>query len=113
MKVRGKMKSIGFILNITNRRRLLLILTNSYKLALKFTYKPIMMNKKQYYRITNTKYTYLDIDFFICLCSYKEDDIYFIISSNAMPRYTLLLSLYSTPDQSKYAQFKEAWHLLN
>ena len=113
MKVRKKMKSMGFIFNITNRGRLLLILTNSYKLALKITYKPIRMNKKQYFRITNTKYTYVDIDFFICLCSNKEDDIYFIIPSNAMPKYTLLLSPHSTPGQSKYARFKEAWHLLN
>lgn len=112
LRVSEKMKSLGLESNIADRGRLQMIFTNGYKLALRATSTPVMLGKKQYFRINNAKCTHTDFDFFICLCKNKKDDTHFIIPSNAMPRSVVSLLPQAGPDQSKYAQFKEAWHLL-
>jgi len=112
IKVSEKLKSMGLVSDIMNKGRSYMILTNGYKVALRATFKPVMINKKEYFRINNARRTNTDFDFFICLCRNKKEDIHFIIPCNVMPRSTVSLLPQATPDQSKYAQFKEAWHLL-
>ena len=112
IKVSEKLKSMGLVSDIMNKGRSYMILTNGYKVALRATFKPVMINKKEYFRINNARRTNTDFDFFTCLCRNRKEDIHFIIPSNVMPRSTVSLLPQATPDQSKYAQFKEAWHLL-
>lgn len=111
-KIAEKMKSLGLVCNIANRGRSHIILTNGYKLAFRTTSRPVMIRKKQYLRINNLRWTDTDADFLICLCRTQKEDVHFIIPSNVVPRSTLSLLPHATPDQSKYAQFKEAWHLI-
>lgn len=112
MKIAKKMKSLGLVYNIAKKGRSHIILTNGYKLAFRTTSRPVMIRKKQYLRINNLKRTDKDADFLICLCRTDRENIHFIIPSSVVPRSTLSLLPHATPDQSKYAQFKEAWHLL-
>jgi hypothetical protein len=112
MNVGEKMKSIGLPYKIINKGNAYTILSNGYKLGLRISSKPTIIGKKRYYRINNAMRANGPMDFFVCICRNRSKDTHFIIPSNAMPKALIALSPESTPNQSKYAQFKEAWHLL-
>lgn len=112
LKVSEKMKSMRLNPNIENNGHSYMILNNGYKLDLRISSTPIQIGEKQYFRINISKCANSDFDFFICLCRNKKEDTYFIIPSNEMPGSNVLLSPQSTPGQSKYARFIEAWPLL-
>ena len=112
MKVRKKMKSLGLDATVMIKGRSYIILNNGYKLALRATSKPVKIGKKQYFKINNEKCTNGYFDFFICLCRNQKEDIHYVIPSNVMPRSSVSLLTQTSPNQSKYAQFEEAWHLL-
>jgi hypothetical protein len=112
IKLGEKIKYMGVTYNIPNRGRSNMILTNGYRLGLRSSSKPILIRKIQYFRFNNGTRTNEDFDFFICFCRTKKGDVYFIIPSSVMPRTVVYLLPEGTPKQSKYAQFKEAWHLL-
>lgn len=107
-----KIKSMGLLSDGEERESLTMTLNNGYKLTIRATSTPVTIGKKQYYRINNSKCAVRDYDFFICLCKYYSEDIHFIIPSEIMPRSVLTLLPSAGPNQSKYAQFKEAWNLL-
>ncbi|KPK14554.1 MAG: hypothetical protein AMK69_28380 [Nitrospira bacterium SG8_3] len=111
-EVRKKIESMGLLPDGEKKEGLSMTLNNGYKLAIRATSTPVPIGKKQYYRINNSKCTVRDFDFFICLCKSDNEDIHFIIPSEIMPRAILTLLPHAGPDQSKYAQFKEAWNLL-
>jgi hypothetical protein len=112
IKVGEKIESMGVTYNIPYRGRANIILANGYRLGLRSSSKPILIRQKHYFRFNNGTRTDEDFDFFICLCRAKKGDVYFIIPSSVMPRIVVYLLPEGTPKQSKYAQFKEAWHLL-
>lgn len=112
IRVAEKIKSMGHIAYITNRGRTYMISTNGYKLCVRYASAPVRLGKKQYFRITTPKRTNADFDFLICLCRNGKDNTYFIIPSDFMPRSIVTLLPQATPDQSKYARFRDAWHLL-
>lgn len=112
-EVRKKIKAMGLLSDGEERESLCMTLNNGYKLAIRATSTPVLIGKKRYYRINNSKCTVRDFDFFICLCKYYKEDIHFIIPSDIMPRSVLTLLPNAGPDQSKYARFKEAWNLLH
>ncbi len=113
MKVGEKMKSLGLPYNITYKGNSYTIFTNGYKLGLRISSTPTLINKKKYFRINNTKRANEHIDFIVCVCRKGAKDTHFIIPSTAMPKALVSLMPEATPEQSKYAQFKEAWHLLD
>lgn len=110
--VRKKIKSMGLLLDRDERDGLYMTLKNGYKLAIRATSTPVLIGKRPYYRINNSKCTVRDFDFFICLCKHHREDVHFIIPSDIMPESVITLLPTAGPDQSKYAQFKEAWNLL-
>ena len=112
IKVGEKIKYMGVTYNIPDRGRSNMILANGYRLGLRTSSKPILIRKMQYFRFNNGARTNEDFDFFVCLCRAKKGDVYFIIPSSVMPRTVVYLLSEGTPTQSKYAHFKEAWHLL-
>ncbi|MFH1349913.1 MAG: hypothetical protein ABII26_03160 [Pseudomonadota bacterium] len=112
MEISGKMKSIGIPCNITTKGSSYMITTNGYKLGVRKSTKPVMIGRKSYFRINNETWDNNDFDFFICLCKSRGRDTHFIIPANIMPRSIVSLIPDATPDQSKYAQFKEAWNLI-
>ena len=112
MKVTEKVKSMGLVSDITNRKRAFMTLNNGFKLAVRATSTPVNIGGNQYFRINNAKCTNRDLDFFVCLCKNKREDIHFIIPSSAMPQSVVTLLPQAAPDQSKYSRFKEAWSLL-
>ncbi len=113
MKVEEKMKSLRLPFNVTYKGNSYIIFTNGYKLGFRISSKPTLINKKEYFRINNTMRANEEMDFVICLCRKRAKDIHFIIPSTAMPKALVSLLPEANPEQSKYAQYKEAWHLLN
>lgn len=112
MKIEEKMKALGLLYTITNKGNSYTILTNGYKLGFRISSTPTFINKKAYFRINNATRPNEHKDFFICLCRKGAEDTHFIIPSAAMPKALVSLMPEATPEQSKYAQYKEAWHLL-
>lgn len=112
MKIEEKMKSLGLPYNIINKGNSYTILTNGYILGFRISTTPTLINKKAYFRINNATRPNEQKDFIICLCRKRAEDIHFIIPANVMPKALISLLPDATPEQSKYAQFKEAWHLL-
>ena len=111
-EVKEKIKSMGLLPDRDEIDGLNMTLNNGYKLAIRATSTPVMIGKRPYYRINNSKCTTQDFDFFICLCKRQREDVHFIIPSDFMPRSVITLLPGAGPDQSKYARFKEAWNLL-
>ena len=108
-----RLRSIGIMCDISAETPKHVLLDNGYKVILKFSSKSTKLGKKQYFKINYAKSPDTDCDFFVCLCGDSEERTHYIIPRNTMPKSTLSLSPQSGPDESKYAQFKEAWHLLS
>lgn len=113
LMVSEKMKSMRLDATIVGNGHSYIVLNNGYKLDFRVSSTPIIIGKRLYFRINISKCTNSDFDFFICLCRNETEDTYFIIPSNEMPESNVLLTPKCSPDQSKYARFLEAWHLLN
>ena len=112
MKISKKMSSMGIPFRMLNAGRSPVILNNGYKLQLRMSSTPLKAGKNQYFRINVAKTDNHDFDFFICVCCMKQGDTHFIIPSDVMPKTSITLLPQATPEQSKYARFKESWHLL-
>lgn len=112
MKVGEKMKSMGLPYRVTSRGRSHVVFTNGYRLGFRVSSKPTMIGKKAYFRINNATRDKENYDFLICLCAKEKEDVHFIIPSEVLPKALVSLLPEATRDQSKYAKFKEAWHLL-
>ena len=107
------MESLGLTLHLRIQKHSYEILTNNYKLLLRYASTPLMIGKKQYFRITNTTGASPDFDFIICVCRNNGESIHYIIPRHAMPKYRVYLLPDAGPGKSKYTRFKEAWHLLS
>ena len=113
LKVRDKMMFLGFHPEIETRGRASRILVNGYRLGLKFSGSPRMIGKNHYFHINQKNYFRKErCDFFICLLKRECDETHFIIPQAAMPKCSIVLSPQFDKANSKYSQFKEAWHLL-
>jgi AraC-like DNA-binding protein len=113
MKVGEKMKSLGLPYKIANNGNSYTISTNGYKLGFSISSTPTLINNREYFRINNGIRAKEEVDFVVCVCRRGAKDTYFIIPSTAMPKALISLMPEATNGQSKYAQFKEAWHLLD
>ena len=111
-KVGAKMKSLGLPYNISYRGNSYTIFTNGYKLGFRISSTPTLINQREYFRINNTTHAEEQIDFIICVCRRGAKDTHYIIPSTAMPKALVSLMPEATPQQSKYAKYREAWHLL-
>ena len=112
IKIKEKMEPMGLSLHLIIRKHSYEILTNDYKLLLRYALTTVTIGKKQYFHIT-TGAGHSDIDFIICFCRNNGEGIHYVIPRHAMPKYGVYLSPESGQSESKYARFKEAWHLLN
>jgi len=112
IKVREKMESLGLTLHLRIQKHSYEILTNNYKLLFRYASTPLMIGKKQYFRITNTTGASPDFDFIICVCRNNGESIHYIIPRHVMPKYRVHLLPEAGHGKSKYTRFREAWHLL-
>lgn len=112
MSVRGKLKSIGLASDIICRQRTCMLFSSGLKIALKVSSRPAWINDKQYFHFNNVGCAVEDCDYFICLCRDNHKNIHYIIPKDAMPKSSLALLNSADPRESKYAKFREAWHLL-
>ncbi len=113
MKVGEKMKSLGLPHSINYNGNSYTISTNGYKLGFRISSTPTLINNREYFRINNEMRAGEHVDFTVCVCRRGAKDTYFIIPSAAMPKALVSLMPEAKNGQSKYAQFKEAWHLLD
>ena len=107
-----KMKQMGFQPFLVKDGNACRIRLNGFKIVHKRTESPVVIGKKVYYRINTDINANKDSDFFICRCGDKSQSIHYIIPKNAIPKHTVSLSPVSSLRESKYAKYKEAWHLL-
>jgi methylphosphotriester-DNA--protein-cysteine methyltransferase len=113
MKVGERMESLGLPHSINTNGNSYIISTNGYKLGFRISTTPTLINNREYFRINNAMWARDHLDFVVCVCRKGGKDTYFIIPSTAMPKALVSLMPEATNGQSKYAQFKEAWHLLD
>ena len=86
---------------------------NGFRLSVKSCASPYTIGKKRYFRFScNPGGIPTECDFFICRCAYNECMIHYVIPRAAMPKCSVSLFPDAGPCDSKYAKFKEAWHLL-
>ena len=110
--IMARIKSIGVTPKITSRGREHIIFANQYKLIVRTTSKPAMLHNREYFRINVKNCRDADCDFFICTCRNGKDNTHFVIPADAMPGSVISLLPNASPERSKYARFKEAWHLI-
>ncbi len=111
MKINEKMKSMGMDSLIIDGPPFM-ILTNGYKLAVKVSSKPVMLGRKMYHLFRNGRSVNTEVAFFVCLCINEKKDTHFVIPPSAMPKSGVSILHQAESGQSKYAQFREAWHQL-
>jgi hypothetical protein len=111
MKINEKMKSMGMDSLIIDGPPFM-ILTKGYKLAVKVSSKPVMLGRKMYHLFRNGRSVNTEVDFVVCLCRNEEEDNHFIIPPKAMPKSGVSILHQVESGQSKYAQYREAWHQL-
>ena len=112
MKVTQKMSSLGFCPTVVNNGPSLTIIANGYKVGFRSTSKPVYMGSRCYFRISQGVGCNGHYDFIICFCGNNRRGIHYIIPGQSMPKYGVYLLPEAGPRESKYAQYKEAWHLL-
>lgn len=112
MRIRGRLAALGLDARLTAGYRTRNLALNGHNIAVLIASKPVFINNKEYFRFNATNYGESDFDFFICLCMQARREVHFIIPSEAMPRCIVSLLPDARPGQSKYARFREAWHLL-
>jgi len=110
-KIVERLESMGLSSRILDGPPLM-IFSNGYKVVVKFSSKPVVVGKKKYYIFRNGKSIRDIADYCICLCRGQKDDVHFIIPVNIVPLSGVSIPQGAEPDNSKYAQFKEAWHQL-
>ncbi len=111
MKITDKLDLIGIGADIVSGPPSM-ISSNGYFIGIKIATKPMKIGKKLYFRFSNIRGIDKRIDFFICICREKPEDIHFIIPSGEMPKSVISLLPDAVPGKSKYGKFKEAWHQL-
>ena len=107
-----KMKQMGFRPFLVREGKAYRIRLNGFKIVHKRTASPVMIGKKLYYRINTDIAANKDNDFFICRCGDTKQSIHYVIPKDVAPKYTVSLAPFSNIKESKYAKYKEAWHLL-
>lgn len=120
-RVMEKAESLGFTIMARSSGNPNNILINDCKVNIKGAFRPIQVCKNGYFSISRTNLERKDCDFFICVCRFRGNDIYYVIPYNAMPKYGANIPVDnhstggkrpSTQRNTKYSQFKEAWDLV-
>jgi AraC-like DNA-binding protein len=112
MRVIAKLRSLGFEPCIANQGPGFAIAVNGFKLGFRCTSRCSQVGSKRYFRISCGRGRSTDHDFYICLCGTNGKSIHYIIPGMMMPKSGVHLIPQASPEESKYAQFKEAWDLL-
>ncbi len=111
MSVRERMRLLGLETGITNCGRAAVIVLDGKKVCLKISSSPVKINGKKYFHFNNMGCTCIDCDFYICICQDEKEEAHYIIPSDEMPKATLSILHPPVTDRTKYAKFREAWHL--
>jgi AraC-like DNA-binding protein len=112
MKVTKKMKALGFSPLIRNDGSVFTIIANGHKLGFRCASRPVFVGTRRYFRISQIGGASKRYDFLICLCRNNGKSACYVIPNHAMPKHGVHLLPEARPRESKYAQFKDAWHLL-
>ncbi len=100
-------KIMGFNLETPIKGSFRNILINGHNINVKVA----SGSNSRFFSISLTKLKRKDCDFFICICRGNwNNDAHYIIPYDAMPKNGASIPI--NPKQSKYFQFRDAWHLL-
>jgi AraC-like DNA-binding protein len=113
MRVIAKLRSLGFEPYVVNQGPAFTIAVNGFKLGFRSTSRCYLIGSKRYFRISRGRGRSPDHDFYICLCETNGRPVHYVIPAMIMPRSGVHLIPQASPEESKYAQFKEAWDILD
>jgi hypothetical protein len=106
------MESKGIDVEVADLKRKLLVSKKGHRISVRICSRLYGNGQNRYFRFVPQPFP-TDVDFFVCVCADRKQEVYFVIPSNEMPeRLSIPIKPDATPDQSKYAKFREAWHLL-
>jgi hypothetical protein len=89
------------------------ISVNGYRIKLRFSSPSYLIGGKRNYKMnTKSVHRMSACDFLICVLSTWTEDFHYVIPAEELPKCSLSLSPDSGIHDSKYARFREAWHLL-
>jgi AraC-like DNA-binding protein len=111
--VRRKLESMGMAVLVIRERRTFRIIADGYVLSLRLSSSFIMVGEKKYRRVNLSKDSSQNwCHFFICVFGSDHRPIHYIIPAKRMPKGGFSVAEDATEKESKYAVYKEAWHLL-
>lgn len=113
LAIQEKLEAMGFDTAIVKKKDGLQILADAYRLTLRLSSSCFMVGKKRYSRFSLSRNCFArKCDFFVCVFRTGEDVTHYIIPRRFMPKSGFSIAVGATQEESKYAVFKEAWHLV-
>jgi hypothetical protein len=113
LAIQEKLEAMGFDTAIVKKREGLQILADAYRLTLRLSSSYFMVGKKRYARFSLSRSCFARrCDFFVCVFRTGQDVTHYIVPRRFMPKSGFSIAVGATREESKYAYFKEAWHLV-
>jgi hypothetical protein len=107
-----RIRNLGLPVILKKRHHRQIIWANGHTLMVRCCETPLKVGKREHFRITNVTTHGMDIDFLLCCCKGPRTHAFFIIPRTNLIKPNITLIPEAGPNESKYAQFKEAWSLL-
>jgi hypothetical protein len=113
LAIQEKLEAMGLDTAIVRKRDGLQILVDAYRLALRLSSSHFKVGKKEYCRfsLSNSQFK-RRCDFFVCVFQTGKEVTHYIIPRRFMPKSGFSVAVEATEKESKYAFFREAWHLV-
>lgn len=111
--VRQKLQSMGMAVLVVRERSTFQIIADGCILSLRLSSSFITVGEKKYRRINLSKNSPTNrCNFFVCVFCSSHRCTHYIIPARRMPKGGFSVAEEATEKKSKYAVYKEAWHLL-
>ena len=111
-EVINRIESLGLSVDLKKKERATMLSVNGQALLVRTAKRPFRMGTREHYRINNLHFLGGDVDYLICTCKGKNKNTFFILPQEKIKKPNITLIPSAGPAESKYAQFKEAWHIL-
>ena len=106
-------RSAGLEYELKKKARFYFHLSNGKTIGVRRCRSPLRIGNVYYYRFNNFAWAPDEFDFLVLRCEGKKKATHYVIPHQFMPRRIVSLNPDSVRAGSKYARFKEAWHLLH
>jgi hypothetical protein len=112
-KIKDKITTMGLDPTIVVEAKSYVLMTNNnLSVAVLYTSKLRQIRNKKYFQLNIVSKQVQDCDFFILYHFNNGDSTCYVIPNEIMPKKGSMIQVSSEDTDSKYARFKDAWHLL-